>query len=71
MPPFAKGAQLEESLDLVSLQDATLPGYPRIKLTNTQDTTDFVKQEICCHRLGKMAKRLWLLSTHSVANITT
>jgi hypothetical protein len=54
----------------VSLQDATLPGYPRIKLNNTQDTTDFVKQDICCGRPGKMAKRLWLLSTHSVANIT-
>lgn len=53
MPPFAKGGQLEESLDLVSLQDATLPGYPRIKLNNTQDTTDYVKQDVCCDCLEK------------------
>lgn len=69
-PPFAKDAQLEESLDLVLLQDATLPGYPRMKLNDAQDTTDFVRQDICCERLEKMAKRLWLLSTHSGANIT-
>lgn len=68
--PFSKDAQLEDSLDGVLLQDATLPGHPRVKLSDHRDTTDFVRRDIHCDRLEKMAKNLWLLSTHSGANIT-
>jgi hypothetical protein len=68
--PFSKDAQLEDSLDRVPLQNATLPGHPRVKLNDNRDTTDFVRRDIHCDRLEKMAGRLWLLSTHSGANIT-
>lgn len=68
--PFIKDAQLESSLDGLSLRDAKLPGYPRIRLDDAQTTTDFIRQDICCDRLEKTASYLWLLSTYSGANIT-
>jgi hypothetical protein len=69
-PPFSRDTQLEDSLDHVPMQDATLPGYPRVKLDDNRDTTDFVRQDTCCDRVEKMARHLWLLSTHSGANVT-
>ncbi|KAG9765049.1 hypothetical protein KCU99_g9887, partial [Aureobasidium melanogenum] len=69
-PPFSRDAQLEDSLDHVPMQDATLPGYPRVKLDDNRDTADFVRRDTCCDRLEKMARHLWLLSTHSGANVT-
>lgn len=72
---FRKEVQLESSLDdwmlgQASADDAALPGFPRMKLKYQRDVDDHLQKEMWCENLERMATHLWLLSTHSSANIT-
>lgn len=74
-PPFAENVQLERSLDGFTTtkpipHNVILPGFPRIKLHDTEATMEHLRKELWCERLEPIAKHLWLMSTRSSNNIT-
>lgn len=69
-PPFSKHDELEHSLDARYPADATLPGQPRVQLSDGDGVSDFLKRDLCCNDLELMSPHLWLVSTPSFQNVT-
>jgi hypothetical protein len=66
-PPFSHTHQLCNDLDAPDA--VALPGQPLIILDDSAQTTNFLHNEFCAPDLEAIASRLWIMSTHSSANI--
>ena len=73
-PPFSAALELEHSLQQWHAKEfksnITLPGHPRIELSDMDDTIGFVLSDIDCPSLNALEPYLWLISTPRHDNIT-
>ncbi|KAK5010087.1 hypothetical protein LTR28_011877 [Elasticomyces elasticus] len=77
-PPFLHAHQLCSDLDPCQAGEptgetrapaTTLPGQPRILLSNPDRMAEFLVEEFWAHNLETVAPRLWVMSTQSSANV--
>ena len=79
-PPFSQANQLCDELDIIENdrqnsaskeQSVSLPGQPRIKITDTTRLNEFLEEEFWAQDLEAMARRLWIMTTPSSANVNS
>lgn len=73
--PFAKEFELNSELQFLcgavpANSTCTLPGQPRIHLSDTETLIAFLEQEFLSKQLDAMSPHLWMMSTQSSANIS-
>lgn len=72
--PFDAALELDHSLGDWKSEDRdddpSLPGQPRLYLSDLNSLVIFLSRDLLCHDLDRLSPYLWLISTPNPANIT-
>lgn len=79
-PSFSRANQLCNELDIIENygqtnafreQSVFLPGQPCIEITDTTRLNEFLEEEVWAQDLESMARKLWMMTTPSSANVNS